>query len=131
MCGHLSGPCTPGWESRDKQGYTTWQSLRTNTLVSYGCLDVYEVFPLIFNEPIWENTYQGTYSYLEVYTPKAHHSSYPRALRSRSLRDLCSFVFGATPLKQQPLHGLASLLQMNYSLAINISFRLNIYGVFT
>ena len=42
-----------------------------------------------------------------------------------ALRDLCSFVFVATRLKQQPLHGLASLKQMNYSLVINI------YDLFT
>ena len=39
---------------------------------------------------------------------------------TRPLRDICSFVFGATRLKQQPLYGLASLLEINYSLAINI-----------
>ena len=31
-------------------------------------------------------------------------------LSQRPLRDFCSFVFGAACLKQQPLHGLASLL---------------------
>ena len=56
---------------------------------------------------------------------------YQRALRSRSFRDGSLFNKGRfatfdtrvrhyARLKQQPLYGLASQLQINYTLAINI-----------
>ena len=51
-------------------------------------------------------------------SPSVSVASRRITLSQRPLRDLCSFVFGATRLKQQPLHCLASLLEMNYSLAI-------------